>query len=86
MIRVVTFLGASSARDSRAFSSSSIFSGAMTSGSYLTWKEALAGQISVTPARFFSRRAPVIEIALKKASRDISSSTSTKICSSPPKE
>src|SRR6185369_8437736 len=50
------------------------------------WKEALAGQISVAPLILLSLTAVVIERLLKKASSDISSSTSTKMCSSPPKE
>ena len=54
-------------------------SGLMTSGSKRIWYEALAGQISVTPLIRLSRTALVIDKDLKKASSDISSSTSTKI-------
>src|SRR5689334_13351709 len=74
------------AAPSRRFSSASMSSGLITSGSNLIWKEALAGQISVTPLIRLSFTAVVIERLLKKASSDISSSTSTKMCSSPPKE
>ena len=61
-------------------------SGLMMSGLNLTWKDALAGQISVTPAIWLSRSAFVMDRLLKKASSDISSLHSTKRCSSPPKE
>ena len=54
------------------------------SGSNLIWKEALAGQISVTPLIFAFFTALVIDRLLKNASSDISSSHSTKMCSSPP--
>ena len=49
------------------------------SGSKWIWKEALAGQISVTPLIRLSRTALVIDRDLKKASSDISSSPSTKM-------
>src|SRR5260370_23682887 len=65
--------------------SRSMSSGAITSGSNLICSEAFAGQISVTPAMRLSRTALVIERPLKNASSDISSSHSTKTCSSPPK-
>jgi hypothetical protein len=61
-------------------------SGLMTSGSNLIWKEALAGQISLTPSIFASRTALVIDRLVKNASSDMASSTSTKMCSSPPNE
>ena len=60
--------------------------GLMTSGSNRICSDALAGQISVTPLIRLSRTALVIDSDLKKASSDISSSTSTKTCSSPPNE
>ena len=85
-IRVLIFDSAFSAAASIRFSSASMSSGAITSGSNLTWKEALAGQISVTPLICASRTAVVIDRLLKKASSDIASSTSTKTCSSAPKE
>src|ERR1051325_112555 len=65
-------------------SSASMSSGPIRSGSNLIWKDAFAGQISVTPAIWASRTARVSDRLLKNASSDISSSTSTKTCSSPP--
>ena len=58
--------------------------GLITSGSNFTCIEALAGQISVTPLIFAFLIAVAMDSDLKKASRDISSSHSTKMCSSPP--
>src|SRR5690349_2457344 len=86
MIRVLMLDSAFSAAPSSRFSSASMSSGLIWSGSNLIWNDALAGQISVTPLILLSLTAVVIERLLKKASSDISSSTSTKICSSPPKE
>src|SRR5690348_2320853 len=86
MIRVLMLDSAFAAAPSRRFSSASMSSGLIWSGSNLIWNEALAGQISVTPLIRLSLTAVVIERLLKKASSDISSSTSTKMCSSPPKE
>jgi hypothetical protein len=68
------------------FSSRKRSSGLMMSGSNLIWNEALAGHISVTPRICAVRTAFVIDKLLKKASSDIASSHSTKICSSPPNE
>src|SRR4051812_27526535 len=85
-MRVLMLESAFSAAPSRRFSSASMSSGLMTSGLNLIWNEALAGQISVTPLIRLSFTAVVIERLLKKACSDISSSTSTKMCSSPPKE
>src|SRR5581483_1712122 len=86
MIRVLMLDSAFSAAPSRRFSSASMSSGLIWSGSNLIWNEALAGQISVTPFILLSFTAVVMDRLLKKASNDISSSTSTKMCSSPPKE
>src|SRR5215472_12398989 len=86
MMRVLMLDSAFSAETSRRFSSASMSSGLIRSGSNLIWKEALAGQISVTPLIRLSRTAVVMDRLLKKASSDISSSTSTKMCSSPPWE
>ena len=60
--------------------------GAIRSGLNLTCSDALAGQISVTPLMRLSLIALQRNKLLKKASSDISSFTSTKMCSSPPKE
>ena len=46
--------------------------------------DAFAGQISLTPGTRIRSRAAVMAIPLKKASSDISSDSSTKMCSSPP--
>ncbi len=86
MILVFNDTSVVSAADSSRCNSLRMSSGAIRSGSNLIWKEALAGQISVTPLIRLSRTALVIDRLLKNASRDISSSTSTKTCSSPPKE
>jgi hypothetical protein len=86
MMRVSITGSAFAAALSSAFISASMSSGAMTSGSNFNCSEALAGQISVTPLMRASRIAEVSDRLLKKASSDISSSHSTKTCSSPPKE
>ena len=86
MIRVFRTESEPWANFSSFLSSPSISSGAILSGSNLIWNEALAGHISVTPLIFASRTALVIDRLLKKASSDMPSSTSTKMCSSPPNE
>jgi len=67
-----------------ALISFSMSEGLITSGSNFTCIEALAGQISVTPLIFAFLIAVAMDSDLKKASSDISSSHSTKMCSSPP--
>ena len=69
MMRVLRTESAFSALASRLFSSASMSSGLITSGSNLIWNEALAGQISVTPLICSSRTALVIDRLLKKASQ-----------------
>src|SRR5260370_14582909 len=86
MIRVLITDSALSAALSSFFSSVSKLVGLILSGSNLIWKEALAGQISVTPAIWLSLTAFVIDRDLKKAWSDIASSISAKMCSSPPNE
>ncbi len=83
-IRVSSLASALSAVASSRLSSAIMSSGWISSGLNLIWKEALAGQISVTPLIFASRTAFVMERLVKNASSDMASSTSTKMCSSPP--
>ncbi|MNT43919.1 hypothetical protein D3C72_1804140 [compost metagenome] len=83
-MRVVITGSDLAAATSIAWTSFKISFGWMTSGSNLIWKEAFAGQISVTPLIFASLMPVVIDSELKKASSDISSEHSTKRCSSPP--
>ncbi len=85
-MRVSSAASACSDVSSSRFSFASMSLGWITSGSNLIWKEAFAGQISVTPLIFASRTALVIDRLTKNASSDIASSTSTKMCSSPPNE
>ncbi len=77
MIRVSSRFSAASASASSPLIRSIISSGEITSGSKRTSNEALAGQISVTPGISASRTSLLSDRLMKKASSDISSSTST---------
>ena len=86
MIRVFSEATDLDAVSSMRLSSRKRSSGAISSGLNLIWNDAFAGQISVTPLIRLSRTPLVIDRPLKNACSDISSSHSTKMCSSPPKE